>query len=205
MIFLNRPQPQKFCSNHISTAKYRYRIATQLLYAIFFSRFNSSLYNIFSLSLFYSLISFLPSFLFEQFRRYSNCFFLFIALLQQIPDVSPTGRYTTLVPLIFILAVSAIKEIIEDFVSSSTKKKTVFIAMHNIILFINYRKGIGQMMTSIIEMWKRCVMTNGKKLNGKISWSVTLFELSIMHFSQPTWFCCHRANHKQWHSSKHRT
>lgn len=40
-----------------------------------------------------------------------------IALLQQIPDVSPTGRYTTLVPLIFILSVSAVKEIIEDIVS----------------------------------------------------------------------------------------
>lgn len=63
------------------------------------------------------MLSFIPSFLFEQFRRYSNCFFLFIALLQQIPDVSPTGRYTTLVPLIFILSVSAIKEIVEDFVS----------------------------------------------------------------------------------------
>lgn len=62
----------------------------------------------------YSILSFVPSFLFEQFRRYSNCFFLFIALMQQIPDVSPTGRYTTLVPLIFILSVSAIKEIIED-------------------------------------------------------------------------------------------
>lgn len=30
----------------------------------------------------YSALSFVPSFLFEQFRRYSNCFFLFIALLQ---------------------------------------------------------------------------------------------------------------------------
>ncbi|XP_014226342.2 probable phospholipid-transporting ATPase IA isoform X2 [Trichogramma pretiosum] len=63
----------------------------------------------------YSLLTFIPSFLFEQFRRYSNCFFLFIALMQQIPDVSPTGRFTTLVPLIFILSVSAIKEFIEDF------------------------------------------------------------------------------------------
>ncbi|XP_021953881.1 probable phospholipid-transporting ATPase IA isoform X2 [Folsomia candida] len=62
----------------------------------------------------YSVLSFIPSFLFEQFRRYSNIFFLCIALLQQIPDVSPTGRYTTLVPLIFILSVSALKEIIED-------------------------------------------------------------------------------------------
>ena len=30
----------------------------------------------------YNALSFLPCFLFEQFRRYSNCFFLFIALLQ---------------------------------------------------------------------------------------------------------------------------
>ncbi|XP_011342316.1 probable phospholipid-transporting ATPase IA isoform X3 [Ooceraea biroi] len=62
----------------------------------------------------YSCLTFVPLFLFEQFRRYSNCFFLFIALMQQIPDVSPTGRWTTLVPLIFILSVSALKEIIED-------------------------------------------------------------------------------------------
>ncbi|XP_032597042.1 probable phospholipid-transporting ATPase IA isoform X3 [Drosophila grimshawi] len=62
----------------------------------------------------YNVLTFVPSFLFEQFRRYSNIFFLLIALLQQIPDVSPTGRYTTLVPLLFILSVSAIKEIIED-------------------------------------------------------------------------------------------
>ena len=30
----------------------------------------------------YSFLSFLPKFLFEQFRRYANVFFLFIALLQ---------------------------------------------------------------------------------------------------------------------------
>ncbi|CAG5123585.1 unnamed protein product, partial [Candidula unifasciata] len=62
----------------------------------------------------YSLFTFLPKFLFEQFRKYANIFFLFIALLQQIPNVSPTGRYTTAVPLLLILMVSAIKEIVED-------------------------------------------------------------------------------------------
>ncbi|XP_019484036.1 PREDICTED: phospholipid-transporting ATPase IA [Hipposideros armiger] len=62
----------------------------------------------------YNIITFLPRFLYSQFRRAANSFFLFIALLQQIPDVSPTGRYTTLVPLLFILAVAAVKEIIED-------------------------------------------------------------------------------------------
>ncbi|VDP00822.1 unnamed protein product [Soboliphyme baturini] len=62
----------------------------------------------------YNAVTFLPRFLFEQFRRYANIFFLFIALLQQIPDVSPTGRYTTAFPLLCILSVSAVKEIIED-------------------------------------------------------------------------------------------
>uniref|UniRef100_A0A8D2L090 Phospholipid-transporting ATPase n=1 Tax=Varanus komodoensis TaxID=61221 RepID=A0A8D2L090_VARKO len=64
----------------------------------------------------YNFITFLPRFLYSQFRRAANAFFLFIALLQQIPDVSPTGRYTTLVPLLFILVVAAVKEIIEDVV-----------------------------------------------------------------------------------------
>ena len=42
---------------------------------------------------------------------------LLFEYFQQIPEVSPTGRYTTLVPLICILVVSAIKEIAEDIVS----------------------------------------------------------------------------------------
>uniref|UniRef100_A0AAV2MKS3 P-type ATPase N-terminal domain-containing protein n=1 Tax=Knipowitschia caucasica TaxID=637954 RepID=A0AAV2MKS3_KNICA len=64
----------------------------------------------------YNVLTFLPRFLYSQFRRAANAFFLFIALLQQIPDVSPTGRWTTLVPLLFILLVAAVKEIIEDLV-----------------------------------------------------------------------------------------
>uniref|UniRef100_A0AAQ4S2A7 Phospholipid-transporting ATPase n=1 Tax=Gasterosteus aculeatus aculeatus TaxID=481459 RepID=A0AAQ4S2A7_GASAC len=66
----------------------------------------------------YNVLTFLPRFLYSQFRRAANAFFLFIALLQQIPDVSPTGRWTTLVPLLFILVVAAVKEFIEDLVRS---------------------------------------------------------------------------------------
>ncbi|XP_071990429.1 phospholipid-transporting ATPase IB isoform X3 [Engystomops pustulosus] len=78
----------------------------------------------------YSVLTFLPRFLYEQIRRAANAFFLFIALLQQIPDVSPTGRYTTLVPLIFILTVAGIKEIIEDYKrhkadNTVNKKRTI--------------------------------------------------------------------------------
>ena len=62
----------------------------------------------------YNIFTFLPKFLLEQFSRYANVFFLLIALLQQIPGVSPTGRYTTALPLLFVLLCSAVKEIIED-------------------------------------------------------------------------------------------
>ncbi|KAJ9667057.1 aminophospholipid translocase [Coniosporium apollinis] len=62
----------------------------------------------------YNVATFLPKFLFEQFSRYANLFFLFTAILQQIPNISPTNRYTTIVPLIIVLLVSAIKELVED-------------------------------------------------------------------------------------------
>lgn len=62
----------------------------------------------------YNFASFLPKFLYEQFSKYANLFFLFTAILQQIPDVSPTSRYTTIVPLGIVLLVSASKEILED-------------------------------------------------------------------------------------------
>ncbi|XP_047612182.1 phospholipid-transporting ATPase IB-like [Phacochoerus africanus] len=63
----------------------------------------------------YSLWSFLPRYLYLQFSKAANAFFLFITILQQIPDVSPTGKYTTLLPLLIILVISGIKEIVEDY------------------------------------------------------------------------------------------
>ncbi|XP_073750859.1 phospholipid-transporting ATPase IB-like isoform X2 [Callorhinus ursinus] len=63
----------------------------------------------------YSMWSFLPRYLYLQFSKAANAFFLFITILQQIPDVSPTGKYTTFLPLMMILMVSGIKEIVEDY------------------------------------------------------------------------------------------
>ncbi|KAF1991080.1 phospholipid-translocating P-type ATPase [Aulographum hederae CBS 113979] len=63
----------------------------------------------------YNIITFLPKFLYEQFSKYANLFFLFTAILQQIPNISPTNRYTTIIPLAVVLTVSAIKELVEDY------------------------------------------------------------------------------------------
>ncbi|KAI7888342.1 uncharacterized protein EV154DRAFT_311790 [Mucor mucedo] len=62
----------------------------------------------------YSVISFLPRFLYEEFSKYANIFFLFVSCIQQIPDISPTSRWTTLVPLVIVLAITAVKEVVED-------------------------------------------------------------------------------------------
>lgn len=70
----------------------------------------------------YNVATFLPKFLFEQFSKYANLFFLFTAALQQIPNISPTNRYTTIGPLIIVLLVSAGKELIEDLKRKNSDK-----------------------------------------------------------------------------------
>ena len=62
----------------------------------------------------YNVITFVPKFLVEQFSKYANIFFLFTACIQQIPGVSPTNRWTTIVPLALVLLASAFKEGKED-------------------------------------------------------------------------------------------
>ncbi|XP_059088985.1 probable phospholipid-transporting ATPase IA isoform X3 [Tigriopus californicus] len=72
----------------------------------------------------YSFLSFVPKFLYEQFRRLANVFFLSIGLLQQIPNVSPTGRFVTIVPFSVILALTALKELVEDYKRHRADDKT---------------------------------------------------------------------------------
>lgn len=72
----------------------------------------------------YSVLSFIPKFLYEQFRRLANVFFLSIGLLQQIPNVSPTGRFVTIVPFSVILALTALKELLEDYKRHRADDKT---------------------------------------------------------------------------------
>jgi phospholipid-transporting ATPase len=70
----------------------------------------------------YNIATFLPKFLFEQFSKFANLFFLFTAALQQIPNISPTNKYTTIGPLILVLAVSAGKELVEDYRRKTSDK-----------------------------------------------------------------------------------
>ncbi|CCD26430.1 aminophospholipid-translocating P4-type ATPase DRS2 NDAI_0H02560 [Naumovozyma dairenensis CBS 421] len=71
----------------------------------------------------YNVATFLPKFLFQEFSKYANLFFLCTAAIQQVPHVSPTNRYTTVGTLMVVLCVSAMKEIIEDMKRSNSDKE----------------------------------------------------------------------------------
>uniref|UniRef100_A0A8C5U7X3 Phospholipid-transporting ATPase n=1 Tax=Malurus cyaneus samueli TaxID=2593467 RepID=A0A8C5U7X3_9PASS len=64
----------------------------------------------------YNFFTFLPLNLFEQFQRIANAYFLFLLILQLIPQISSLAWFTTVVPLVLVLAVSGVKDAIDDFV-----------------------------------------------------------------------------------------
>lgn len=63
----------------------------------------------------YTLLSFLPRNLFEQFHRFANVYFVFIALLNFAPVVSAFQPELALAPVVFILSVTAVKDLWEDY------------------------------------------------------------------------------------------
>ncbi|XP_052156599.1 phospholipid-transporting ATPase 1-like [Oryza glaberrima] len=62
----------------------------------------------------YSVLTFLPRNLFEQFRRLSYVYFLAITVLNQLPQVAVFGRGASVLPLAFVLFVTAVKDAYED-------------------------------------------------------------------------------------------
>ncbi|SPQ94422.1 unnamed protein product (mitochondrion) [Plasmodiophora brassicae] len=63
----------------------------------------------------YTLLTFLPLNLLEQFSRHINRYFLLIACLQLVSAITPVNPVTTWAPLIVIFGLSAAKEALDDF------------------------------------------------------------------------------------------
>jgi len=78
----------------------------------------NSIYNLHDNSLTttkYNLFTFIPKGLLYQFSSWSNIYFLFTAIIQSIPIISPINLITAIIPLIFVLGLGMIREAIEDF------------------------------------------------------------------------------------------
>ncbi|XP_054822485.1 putative phospholipid-transporting ATPase 9 [Prosopis cineraria] len=74
----------------------------------------------------YTLVSFLPKSLFEQFRRVANFFFLLCAILAFFPVSPYNSPFSSVFPLTFVVALTMAKEIIEDW-----RRKKQDIEMNN--------------------------------------------------------------------------
>ncbi|KAK0556666.1 phospholipid transporting ATPase [Tilletia horrida] len=62
----------------------------------------------------YTIVTFLPRFLFEQFYRIANIYFLGLVVLQVFPTFGATVPQIAMLPLVSILTITAIKDAIED-------------------------------------------------------------------------------------------
>ncbi|XP_019440608.1 PREDICTED: phospholipid-transporting ATPase 1-like [Lupinus angustifolius] len=62
----------------------------------------------------YSILTFIPRNLFEQFHRVAYVYFLIIAILNQLPQLAVFGGVVSVLPLAFVLIVSAVKDAYED-------------------------------------------------------------------------------------------
>ncbi|XP_073327919.1 phospholipid-transporting ATPase ID [Pagrus major] len=63
----------------------------------------------------YNVFTFLPINLFEQFQRVANGYFLVLLILQLIPEISSLSWFTTIVPLVLVLLITAVKDATDDY------------------------------------------------------------------------------------------
>ncbi|GAA6110536.1 probable phospholipid-transporting ATPase VD isoform X1 [Tachysurus ichikawai] len=63
----------------------------------------------------YTLLSFIPMNLFQQFHRAANIYFLALVLLNWVPVVEAFQKEITMIPLVVVLTVIAFKDAIEDY------------------------------------------------------------------------------------------
>lgn len=63
----------------------------------------------------YTFLSFIPKNLFEQFHRFANMYFVMLAALNFVPVVNAFQPAIAIIPICIILAITAIKDVWEDF------------------------------------------------------------------------------------------
>ncbi|XP_012939199.2 probable phospholipid-transporting ATPase VA, partial [Aplysia californica] len=76
----------------------------------------------------YTLLTFLPKNLFEQFHRFANIYFIFVVALNWIPQVQAFAKEVAALPVLFVLLVTALKDAFEDFRRYRSDKKVNSIA-----------------------------------------------------------------------------
>lgn len=83
----------------------------------------------------YTLLNFVPRNLFEQFHRAANLYFLFLVVLNWVPLVEAFQKEITMLPLVVVLTIIAIKDGLEDY-----RKYKIDKQINNLITKVYSRK-----------------------------------------------------------------
>ncbi|XP_020864720.1 phospholipid-transporting ATPase IK isoform X1 [Phascolarctos cinereus] len=62
----------------------------------------------------YNILTFLPLNLYEQFHRMANLYFLFVILLQTIPEIATLPWFALLLPLACLLTIRGVRDLVDD-------------------------------------------------------------------------------------------
>ncbi|CAG9785399.1 unnamed protein product [Diatraea saccharalis] len=106
----------------------------------------------------YSLLLFIPKNLSEQFRRIVNFYFLVVTLISFFID-SPVSPFTSVLPLSFVVLVTAVKQGFEDFLRHKEDKK-----VNNQIVEIVHKGVIKQVANSSIAPGTLVRVKRGKEV-----------------------------------------
>ncbi|XP_031444410.1 probable phospholipid-transporting ATPase VD isoform X4 [Phasianus colchicus] len=93
----------------------------------------------------YTLLNFIPRNLFEQFHRVANLYFLFLVVLNWVPLVEAFQKEITMLPLIAVLTIIALKDGLEDYSKYKMDKQ-----INNLLTKVYSRKE----KTYVDEHWK---------------------------------------------------
>ncbi|XP_043744731.1 phospholipid-transporting ATPase IC isoform X1 [Cervus elaphus] len=105
---------KKDCTWQVKANDRRFHEQPQFMNTVFFCIKESKYANNAIKTYKYNALTFLPMNLFEQFKRAANFYFLVLLILQAIPQISTLAWYTTLVPLLVVLGITAIKDLVDD-------------------------------------------------------------------------------------------
>ncbi|XP_067154192.1 phospholipid-transporting ATPase VD [Apteryx mantelli] len=93
----------------------------------------------------YTVLNFIPRNLFEQFHRVANLYFLFLVVLNWVPMVEAFQKEITMLPLVVVLTIIAVKDGLEDYSKYKMDKQ-----INNLLTKVYSRKE----QKYIDERWK---------------------------------------------------
>ncbi|XP_026702484.1 probable phospholipid-transporting ATPase VD isoform X1 [Athene cunicularia] len=125
----------------------------------------------------YTLLNFLPRNLFEQFHRVANLYFLFLVVLNWVPLVEAFQKEITMLPLIAVLTIIAVKDGLEDYSKYKMDKR-----INNLLTKVYSRKE----KKYIDECWKNVNVGDFIRLSRN---EIIPADMVLLYSSDPDGIC----------------